>query len=554
MRGGLMVCGTASDVGKSHLVAGLCRMLARNGVSVAPFKAQNMALNSFVTASGHEIGRAQGAQAMAARTTAEVVMNPILLKPTSDTGSQVVLMGRPIGHMSAVAYHAAKPELLAVVLDALADLRSRFDVVICEGAGSPAEINLLDNDIVNLRIAYESSLCAVVVADIDRGGALAALHGTVSLLPEKYRSLVRGFIVNKFRGDPALLSTGLDDLERRCGVATIGVLPYVDRISIDAEDSLEIASSRTASSRTARTGTLAGDASTSGILEHAARAGCDGAGPAAGDAGRLHVAVVRFPRISNFTDLDPLLLEPSVDLRYVERPSDLAGADLIILPGSKATIADLAWMRLRGIDRAIADATRPGTSRPAVVLGICGGYQMLGHRIVDTVESGAGAVEALGHLDIETTFAPGKITRQRSGSALGQALSGYEIHHGRVRPGPRARPWIHLDDRYGNEPEGAAGTGPHAGQHPLENGLNGIVTGNGLNGVVLGTSLHGIFEPDGFRQAFLETVALVRGKQAARAAISFERARQSQFDLWADLIEEHVDTAALAKLIEEPAR
>ncbi len=540
-----MVCGTSSDVGKSHVVAGLCRLLARKGVSVAPFKAQNMALNSFVTISGHEIGRAQGAQAMAACTTPEVAMNPVLLKPTSDSSSQVVLMGKPIGQMNASTYHAAKPELLAAVLDALADLRSRFEVVICEGAGSPAEINLLENDIVNLRIAYESALCAIVVADIDRGGALAALHGTVSLLPDQYRSLVRGFIVNKFRGDPALLGAGLVELERRCGVATIGVLPFVDSASLDAEDSLEIARSRSATLESSESsGTLAGSADMKGAHEHAACEVHDATGPATGDAGVLQVAVVRFPRISNFTDLDPLLLEPSVDLRYVEKPSALAGADLIILPGSKSTISDLGWMRTRGIDRAIMDATRPDRSNPAVVLGICGGYQMLGHRIVDAIESRAGTVEALGYLDIETSFAQSKITRQRSGSALGHDLHGYEIHHGRVLLGPEARPWIHLQDRYGNEPEGAGNVGRLGGRRVDRLGGNHV----------LGTSLHGIFEDDGFRHAFLETVATVRGKQVAHATFSFARARQAQFDLWADLIEEHVDIVALEKLIEEPAR
>ena len=240
MRGGLMVCGTASDVGKSQVVAGLCRVLHRRGVRVAPFKAQNMALNSYVTPSGHEIGRAQGVQALAAGAVPEVAMNPILLKPTGERTSQVVVMGRPAGHLDAAAYQAEKPALFATVLEALDDLRTRFDVVIAEGAGSPTEINLLDPDIVNLRLAAAARLPAIVVGDIDRGGVFAAFYGTVALLPDDLRPLVRGFVINKLRGDPALLAEGPAELERRCGVPTLGVLPYLHGVSLDAEDSLAL--------------------------------------------------------------------------------------------------------------------------------------------------------------------------------------------------------------------------------------------------------------------------------------------------------------------------
>ncbi|MHB1783291.1 MAG: cobyric acid synthase, partial [Acidimicrobiales bacterium] len=239
-----MVCGTSSDSGKSFVVTGLCRLLARRGLTVAPFKAQNMALNSYVTLSGHEIGRAQAIQAIAAGVEPEVSMNPILLKPTDERSSQVVLNGEPIGHLGAVEYHERKPELLGMVLAALADLRGRFDVVIAEGAGSPAEINLLGHDIVNLRVAADAGLPAVVVGDIDRGGVFAALYGTVALLPDRYRQLVRGFVINKFRGDPELLGDGLAELERRCGVPTLGVLPFVRDVALDAEDSLALAGSR----------------------------------------------------------------------------------------------------------------------------------------------------------------------------------------------------------------------------------------------------------------------------------------------------------------------
>jgi len=476
-----MVCGTSSDAGKSHVVTGLCRLLARRGIKVAPFKAQNMALNSYVTPSGHEIGRAQGVQALAAGVEPEVAMNPILLKPTGERTSQVVVMGRPVAHLDAVQYHERKPQLLATVLDALADLRSRFDVVICEGAGSPAEINLLDHDIVNLRIAHDAGMPAIVVGDIDRGGVFAALYGTVALLPEHYRALIKGFVINKFRGDPALLDDGLRELETRTGVPMLGVLPFVHDVGLDAEDSLALTGPRPAA--------------------HA---------PPRGDA--LDVAVVRFPRLSNFTDADALAIEPGVSVRFVEDAAALGDPDLVVLPGTKATVHDLQWLRGRGLDRAIRD-------RDVLVLGVCGGYQMLGTRIVDDVESGRGAVEGLGWLDVETTFAVDKTTRQRRGSAMGRRVSGYEIHHGVTVRGPAAAGWVHLDDVHGAEDDGAVDA----------------------HGRVLGTSLHGLFEEDGFRAAFLCEVGRRRDKAFVPAGVSFSAARDAQFDRLADLLEAHLD-------------
>src|SRR5258708_39977839 len=289
MRVALMVGGMESDVGKSHVVTGLCRLLARRGVRVAPFKGQNMALNSFVTPAGHEIGRAQGIQALAAGAEPEVAMNPILLKPTGERTSQVIVLGRAVAHLDALAYHARKPELFGTVLDALDDLRRRFDVVVCEGAGSPAELNLLDHDIVNLRVARDAGSGAIVVGDIDRGGVFASLYGTVALLPDDLRPLVRGFVINKFRGDPALLAPGLADLERRTGVPTLGVIPWLHDVALDAEDSLAL------DGRRPRPAT-----------------------PALADS--LDVAVLRFPRISNFTDLDALAVEPGVTVRLLPHP------------------------------------------------------------------------------------------------------------------------------------------------------------------------------------------------------------------------------------------
>jgi adenosylcobyric acid synthase len=496
LRGALMVCGTTSDAGKSRIVTGLCRALARRGIRVAPFKAQNMALNSYVTPSGHEIGRAQGVQALAAGVEPEVDMNPILLKPSSDRTSQVVVLGQPVGHLDAAAYHAAKPGLRGTVVAALERLRARFDVVLVEGAGSPAEINLLDGDLVNLWLARTAGLPAVVVGDIDRGGVFASLFGTVALLPDDLRRCVRAFVINKFRGDPALLEPGLAELQARTGVPTIGVLPWIDGVHLDAEDSL--------------------------ALREPWGSEAPPAGGEAPAADVLDVAVVRFPRLSNFTDVDALALEPCIAVRYVTHPAALGSPDLVILPGTKATVADLAWLRARGFDAALA-----GLPESATVLGICGGYQMLGRSIEDHVESGGGTVAGLGRLPAVTRFETAKVTRPRQGVALGLPVAGYEIHHGRTASDT---PWITLDDHWGHQPEGAAddsGAGP----------------------AVYGTSLHGLFESDGFRAAFLASVAARRGRRFRPSGLSFAAAREAQFDRLADLVEAHLDMAAVEQLI-----
>ena len=483
-----MVCGTSSDAGKSHAVTGLCRLLGRRGVRVAPFKAQNMALNSFVTPSGHEIGRAQGVQALAAGAEPEVAMNPILLKPTGERTSQVVVMGRPVAHLNAAEYQLRKPELLGTVLAALADLRSRYDVVICEGAGSAAEINLLDHDLVNLRLAAAAGIPAILVGDIDRGGVFAALYGTVALLPDDLRPLIRGFVINKFRGDPDLLAPGLADLERRCRVPALGVLPWLHDVALDAEDSLALDGRRPRP-----------------------------AGPPI--EATLDVAAVRFPRLSNFTDLDAIAVEPGVGVRLVTDPAAMGDPDLVVLPGTKATVADLDWLRGTALDRAISLAAERGS----LVLGICGGYQMMGTAITDDVESGRGAVEGLGWLDADTVFEPTKVTRQRRGRALGRRVTGYQIHHGRTTG--RGPAWIELDDAYGAGPEGCA------------------------DGPWWGTSLHGLLEADGVRAAFLELVACRRHRRWVPAGVSFAAAREAQWDRLADALEAHLDLAAVERLI-----
>jgi adenosylcobyric acid synthase len=484
-RGALMVCGTTSNAGKTTVVTGLCRLLARRGVSVAPFKAQNMALNSTVTPDGGEIGRAQGIQAFAAGIEPDVAMNPILLKPTGERTSQVIVFGRPVGVLTAREYHDAKPQLLDQVLGALRDLRSRYDVVLCEGAGSPAEINLLDHDIVNLRIAHEAQIPAVLVGDIDLGGVFASLYGTVALLPDEYRARIRGFVVNRLRGDPALLLDGCAQLRDRTGIPTLGVLPWIPGLTLDAEDSLA-------------------------LRDH-----LQGMLPAAAEA--LDVAVVALPRISNFTDLDPLTVEPGVRVRLVSDAASLGTPDLVIVPGTKSTVDDLTWLREQGLERALRQST-------ATVLGICGGYQMLGHTIDDEVESGAGRVAGLGLLPVRTEFDADKVVQRCAGTSLGHEIAGYRIHHGRVEP-DGGRPFVEL-----------------AG------GVDGVHEGN-----VYGTTVHGLFENDGFRRAFLAIVAQRARKQLVASPQSFAAARLARIDRIADTIESHLDVDAVLALVADGA-
>nr|WP_196790954.1 cobyric acid synthase [Motilibacter aurantiacus] len=487
----MLVAGTTSDAGKSVLTAGICRWLARSGVKVAPFKAQNMSLNSWVTADGAEIGRAQAVQAAAAGVEAEAAMNPVLLKPGSDRHSQVVLLGRPVAEVDAMSYRDLKPRLLRTALEALAGLRERFDVVVCEGAGSPAEINLRDRDIANMGLARAAGLPVVVVGDIDRGGVFAAMHGTLALLSPLDQALVAGFVVNKFRGDPALLAPGLEILRGLTGRPVLGTLPWVRGLRLDLEDSLGM--------------DLAPDF----------------AGPAVGDE-PLRVAVVRLPRVSNATDVDALALEPGVQVSFTDRPEDVLAADLAVLPGSRATVSDLAWARGRGLAAALA--ARAAAGRP--VLGICGGYQMLGTRIEDDVESRAGAVEGLGLLPVATRFAPDKTLGRPTGTALtsGERVSAYEIHHGLVTRQSG-------DALFGTDDGGSEGC---------------------RAGPVWGTTWHGVLENDGFRRAFLADVAAAAGRRFVPApATSFAAAREARLDVLGDLVEQHLDTDALLRLIEQ---
>jgi adenosylcobyric acid synthase len=476
---GLLVAGTTSDAGKSVVTTGLCRAFARRGVKVAPYKAQNMSNNSMVCAADGttaEIGRAQWVQALAAGVMPEPAMNPVLLKPGSDQSSHVVLMGHPAGDVSSRDWESGRQHLAQAAHAAYDDLSGRFDIIVAEGAGSPAEINLRAGDYVNMGLARHAELPTLVVGDIDRGGVFAAMFGTVALLEPADQRLVAGFVVNKFRGDVGLLFPGLSSLESLTGRRVFGVLPWDADLWLDSEDALDL-DDRRAVNTSAR-----------------------------------KVAVVRLPRISNFTDVDALGLEPELDVVFVADPRDLADADLVVLPGTRATISDLAWLHSRGLGRAIVEHAKRG--RP--VLGICGGFQMLGRRIADPhgVEGEPGvSVDGLGLLDVSTEFAVDKILRLPVGEALGAPASGYEIHHGRP----------------------TVGSG--------ESFLGGVRAD-----AVFGTMWHGSLEGDEFRRAFLSSALGL-----APSSVSFPEARERRLDLLGDLVEEHLDVDALLELSREGA-
>lgn len=494
--GGLLVAGTTSDAGKSVVTAGICRWLVRQGVKVAPFKGQNMSLNSFVTREGAEIGRAQAMQAQAARVEPSALMNPVLLKPGSDRSSQVVLMGRPVGELSARGYHGGRQAaLLDTVVGCLEELRGSYDAVICEGAGSPAEINLRRTDIVNMGIARAARLPVLVVGDIDRGGVFASFFGTTALLAPEDQELLAGYLVNKFRGDVSLLEPGLDMLKDLTGRATYGVLPFQHGLGIDEEDGL----------RVSLRGSVRESQTTAPVGEDV-----------------LRVAVCAVPLMSNFTDVDALAAEPGVVVRFVDR-AGLVDADLVVLPGTRGTVKALQWLRERGLADALV--RRAAEGRP--VLGICGGYQVLGERIEDDVESRAGAVDGLGLLPVRVRFEREKTLARPVGEALGEHVEGYEIHHG-------------VADVKGGEVFISDGRG---------HSLDGCRVGS-----VWGTHWHGSLEADGFRRAFLREVAAAAGRRFVPAPdTSFGALREEQLDRLGDLIEEHADTDALWRLIESGA-
>jgi adenosylcobyric acid synthase len=487
---GILVAGTSSDAGKSVVVAGLCRALARRGVRVAPFKAQNMSNNSMVCLDGGEIGRAQYLQAQAARVEPTTAMNPVLLKPGTDRRAFIVVRGEPAGTLEAGEYAAGRGHLRDAAFAAYRELAGDYDLVVCEGAGSPAEINLRDGDYVNLGLAREFALPVVVIGDIDRGGILASLYGTWALLDEADRETLKAFVINKFRGDVAVLEPGLEEITARTGVPFAGVIPWLLDVWLDSEDTLEVGHWRASTALSV----LARD--------------------------RLKVAVVRLPRISNATDVDALAVEPGVDVIVTVDPSIVETADLVILPGSRSTATDLAWLRQRGL----AEVVRRRAAAGLPVLGICGGYQMLAHEIADDVEGRVGVVPGLGLLPTRVDFAPGKVLARPTGSWCGHTVdTAYEIHHGiarRIDAGGCALPDQSVPQAF----------------------LDGWRVGS-----VWGTMWHGAFESDAFRRAWLAEVATTVGSRwrPSDGAPSFATRREGMLESLADALETHVDIDSL---------
>ena len=495
MRGkSLMIQGTASSVGKSVLCAAFLRILKQDGYTVAPFKAQNMALNSFVTKDGLEMGRAQVTQAQAAGMEPDVRMNPVLLKPTSDRRSQVIVDGKAIGTMTAMEYHKYKPALRKNIKATYDALESTVDCVVIEGAGSPAEINLRAGDIVNMSMAESADAPVILVGDINLGGVFASLLGTIMLLTEEERARVKGVIINKFRGDVKILEPGLKMLEDRIHIPVLGVIPWMD-VELEDEDSV-----------TERFERKAGQ-------------------------GDLDVAVVKLKHISNFTDFQSLALQPGVKVRYAQTAKELENADLIVLPGTKNTIEDLIDLRNRGMDAAIVRHARKG----GMVIGVCGGYQMLGRKLYDPdhVESRVPELTGLDLLDMEVTFAKEKHTAQASGvveasgwlaEANGVTVDGYEIHAGHNQLGENAVPWLRIGDR-----------------------ADGIMNAQGN---VLGSYLHGLFD-DG--QLFAAIAAHIRREKGIvtenQVPVSFEEFREREFDRIADIVRASVDMDMIYKIV-----
>jgi adenosylcobyric acid synthase len=478
----LMVQGTTSDAGKSLLVTALCRWLRRSGVRVAPFKPQNMALNSAVTPDGGEIGRAQAVQAQACSLAPHSDMNPILLKPNSDTGAQVIVHGQAIGNLEACDYHRYKKEARIAVLDAYRRLASRYQALIIEGAGSPAEINLRDNDIANMGFAEAVDCPVILIADIDRGGVFAHLVGTLELLSESERGRIAGFVINRFRGDPALLQSGIDWLEAYTGKPVLGVLPYLHGLHLEAEDALP----------------------------------SDESNP---EAAQLRVIVPALPHISNHTDLDPLRLHPHVELRFISSGAAIPGADLIVLPGSKNVRGDLAWLRHEGWEPAILRHLRYGGK----LIGICGGYQMLGRTIDDPlgVEGPPGSQRGLGLLELETRLERRKQLRNVAGRLVidNTPVEGYEIHAGVSRGEALSSPAVHLTE-----------------------GTEGAIS---QDGQLLGSYLHGLFENAAACRALLKWAGV--GSEVEEE--DYRGRRESAIERLADTVERHLDLLKLQQIL-----
>ncbi len=478
----LMVQGTTSDAGKSALVTALCRLLARRNLSVAPFKPQNMALNSAVTADGGEIGRAQAAQAQAANIPSHTDMNPVLLKPNSDTGAQVIIQGKAVTTLEAQGYHDYKQVAMSAVLDSYQRLARQYQIIVVEGAGSPAEINLRENDIANMGFAEAVDCPVILIADINRGGVFAHLVGTLELLSKSERARVKGFVINRFRGDITLLQPGLEWLEQRTGIPVLGVLPYLHRLHLEAEDSLNL---------------------------DAVTASSDG----------IKVILPALPHLSNHTDFDPLQLHPQVDLQIIHKDQPIPAADLIILPGSKSVRADLAVLREEDWEQAIQRHLRYGGK----LLGICGGFQMLGQSIDDPdgIEGEPGKLPGFGLLEMQTTLQPEKQLHNVTGRLLleGTAISGYEIHAGTTQGAALERPLVTLDTR-----------------------TDGVISEDNQ---IIGTYLHGLFETTESCDSLLHWAGLTEPQSP-----DYHLQRERGIDRITDAITEHLDLAKLAQLLE----
>lgn len=525
----IMIQGTMSNVGKSLIAAGLCRIFARDGYRTAPFKSQNMALNSYITDEGLEMGRAQVLQAQAAGIEPKADMNPILLKPTSDVGSQVIVRGVPIGTMRASQYFTYKKQLIPVIRQCYQNLCREYDIVVIEGAGSPAEINLNQDDIVNMGMAAMADAPVLLVGDIDRGGVFAQLYGTVLLLNEEDRARVKGLIINKFRGDRSILEPGLHMLDQLCQVPVLGVAPYI-QVDLEDEDSL------------------------SAKLE-------EQGGQVQGQV-LAEIGVIRFPRLSNFTDFDALRAIPGVRVRYVSEPGKLGEPDLVVLPGTKNTMEDLLWMRQNGLEAAVCKLA----SRQVPVWGICGGYQMLGEILEDPkgVESGGrpGKIRGMGLLPLSTVFEQEKVRTRVSGSfgrldgALkelsGLPVQGYEIHMGRTVLAGGKKPWeTAVAVSYRQEPEICR---PAA--YLMEEGGTKAVREDGWNrGNVYGTYVHGVFDQPETAKALVQALASRKGLDFSKVeAVDYGAYREAQLDKLEQALRQSLDLEAIYQILGLPGK
>lgn len=559
----IMIQGTMSNAGKSLLAAGLCRIFHQDGYRTAPFKSQNMALNSFITSEGLEIGRAQAAQAEAAGVKPEAAMNPILLKPTTDVGSQVIVNGVPIGNMKARDYFAYKKNLIPAILEAYEKLNREYDIIVIEGAGSPAEINLKQEDIVNMGLAAMVDAPVLLAGDIDRGGVFAQLYGTVALLEEEERKRIKGLIVNKFRGDPSILEPGIRQLEELCGLPVVGVVPYM-QVDIDDEDSL--------SSRL----TCRGSAAFAGQVSSGSAAFAGQASPESAPlAGLADIAVIRLPRISNFTDMAVFSAMPGASLRYVENREQLGEPDLVILPGTKSTISDLLWMRQNGLEGAVLKLADKGVP----VWGICGGYQMLGEILSDPegAEGEPGQeISGMGLLPAATVFRREKQRRQVSGSfgqvegifsgLSGRCLSGYEIHMGETvicrENGPAdtarfflgeleiCRPFTYLMDA-GEQAKQDGMTG--AGAQDDSGSRKSVRQDGWSRGNVYGTYVHGIFDQEGIAEEIVNSLRRKKGLPETETDFDYQAYREEQYDRLAAELRRSLDLEKIYRILEAGA-